>query len=286
MCFYYVQAAKMFTTLINEAELFSEYQNPDWIIFDTRYDLMDKNAGKKAYRQGHIPGAIYVDLHDDLSRSPSTNRSRHPLPTTDAMNALFSELGIRPHMQVIVYDDAFGSFAARLWWMLRHMKHKKVAVLDGGWQAWNAAGRPISLEQETRVAAEFKNDATELNVVDIEDVEKFRCIIDSRDPARYRGEIEPIDKAAGHIPGAINRFWKDNLSENGCFKPKQILKQEFETILGDIEPEDALVYCGSGVTACHNLLAATYAGLNCPKLYAGSWSEWSRTPAKPIATNV
>lgn len=286
MCFYYVQAAKMFTTLINEAELFSEYQNPDWIIFDTRYDLMDKNAGKKAYRQGHIPGAIYVDLHDDLSRSPSTNRSRHPLPTTDAMNALFSELGIRPHMQVIVYDDAFGSFAARLWWMLRHMKHKKVAVLDGGWQAWNAAGRPISLEQETRVAAEFKNDATELNVVDIEDVEKFRCIIDSRDPARYRGEIEPIDKAAGHIPGAINRFWKDNLSENGCFKPKQILKQEFETILGDIEPEDALVYCGSGVTACHNLLAATYAELNCPKLYAGSWSEWSRTPAKPIATNV
>ncbi len=276
----------MFTTLINETELFAEYKNPDWILFDARYDLMDKHAGKEAYRQGHIPGAIYVDLHDDLSRSPSTNRSRHPLPAADTMNSLFSELGIRPDMQVIVYDDAFGSFAARLWWMLRHMQHKKVAVLDGGWQVWRAAGRPISLDLETRRAAEFNSKTTEVNVVGIEDVENFTRIIDSRDPARFRGDIEPIDKVAGHIPGAINRFWKDNLSENGCFKSRQVLKQEFDALLGDIEAEDALVYCGSGVTACHNILAATHAGLNVPKLYAGSWSEWSSTPGKPIATGA
>jgi thiosulfate/3-mercaptopyruvate sulfurtransferase len=281
--YYSIQVASMFTTLINETDLFSNYKSPDWMIFDARYDLMDKHAGKEAYRQGHIPGAIYVDLHDDLSLSPSTNRSRHPLPTASTMKLLFSELGIRPDMQVIVYDDVFGSFAARLWWMLRQVQHKKVAVLDGGWQAWNAAKRPISLDIESRVTTEFNNNVTELDVVDIGDVEKFTRIIDSRDPARYRGEHEPIDKAAGHIPGAINRFWKDNLSEKGVFKSKRLLKQEFNVILGDIESEDTVVYCGSGVTACHNLLAATHAGLNCPKLYAGSWSEWSSTPGKPVA---
>ena len=276
----------MFTTLINEAELFKAYDDPDWIIFDARYDLMGKNAGKDAYLQEHIPGAIYVDLHDDLSKSPSTNTGRHPLPTPAAINALFSELGICSNMQVVVYDDNAGSFAARLWWMLRYMQHKNVAVLDGGWQSWIAAERPINQEVVTRVSAEFNNGELDSRVIDIEEVDKFERIIDSRDPARYRGEIEPIDKAAGHIPGATNRFWKDNLTENGTFKTKQKLKQEFEEIFGNIKSEDAVFYCGSGVTACHNLLAATHAGLNLPKLYAGSWSEWSSTPGKPVATEI
>lgn len=276
----------MFTTLINEDELIKTYDDPDWIIFDARYDLMDKNAGKDAYLQGHIPGAIYVDLHDDLSKSPSTNKGRHPLPTPAAIEALFCELGIRSNMQVVVYDDSGGSFAARLWWMLRYMQHKNVAVLDGGWQSWLNAERPISQQAEPRVVAEFNNKALEKSVILIEDVENFEQIIDSRDPARYRGEIEPIDKAAGHIPGAINRFWKDNLSEVGTFKPKQVLKQEFELLLGHAKPENAVFYCGSGVTACHNLLAVTHAGLNMPKLYAGSWSEWSSTPGKPVATGT
>lgn len=276
----------MFTTLISEAALYKELDNPDWIIFDARYDLMDLNAGKEAYLQGHIPGAIYVDLHDDLSRPPATNKGRHPLPTTETMTALFSELGIRANMQVVVYDDSAGSFAARLWWMLRYMQHNNVAVLDGGWQSWLAADRPINQEVVTRESSVFNNCALDARVIDIGDVEKFERIIDSRDPARYRGEIEPIDKAAGHIPGAINRFWKENLSTEGTFKTKQQLKQEFETIFGHTKPEETVFYCGSGVTACHNLLAAAYAGLNLPKLYAGSWSEWSSTPGKPVATGA
>lgn len=274
----------MFTTLIDYDALFDGHDNPDWIIFDVRYDLMDKNAGKQAYLQGHIPAAIYVDLHDDLSRPPATNRGRHPLPTVDTMNTLFSELGVRPDMQVIVYDDAGGSFAARLWWMLRHMQHEKVAVLDGGWQSWIDAGGPISSTPEARSKCEFNHSALEHDVIDIEQVETSRMLIDSRDPVRYRGESEPIDKAAGHIPGAINRFWKDNLSDNGCFKKKQTLKQEFEEMLAGTPSEDAVFYCGSGVTACHNLLAAAHADLKLPKLYAGSWSEWSSTPGKPVAT--
>ena len=200
------------------------------------------------------------------------------------MNALFSELGIHPDTQVIVYDNVFGSFAARLWWMLKHMQHEKVAVLDGGWQLWVDTGGPVSSDSEVRSETEFNNPASDQDVIDIEQVDKFELIVDSRDPARFRGEVEPIDKAAGHIPGAIHRFWKDNLSANGCFKEKYMLKQEFEAMLAGISSEEAVFYCGSGVTACHNLLAAAHAGLKLPKLYAGSWSEWSNTPGKPVET--
>ena len=276
----------MFTTLISEDELFIGFDNPEWIIFDVRYDLMDKNAGKDAYLQGHIPGAIYVDLHDDLSRPPSINGGRHPLPTIETMNILFAELGIRPNMQVVVYDDNGGSFAARLWWMLRYMQHKNVAVLDGGWQSWLTVDRPISRDVVARVSSEFKNSALASSVIDIEDVDKFERVIDSRDPARYRGDIEPIDKVAGHIPGATNRFWKENLTEAGIFNSKQKLKQEFDELFGNTRSENTVFYCGSGVTACHNLLATAHAGLNLPKLYAGSWSEWSSTPGKPVATEM
>jgi thiosulfate/3-mercaptopyruvate sulfurtransferase len=276
----------MFTTLIDVNSLLSEYENPDWLIFDTRYDLADKNAGKQAYLQGHIPAAIYVDLHDDLSRPPATNKGRHPLPTVETMNTLFSELGIRPKSQVVIYDNAFGAFAARLWWMLKHMQHENVAVLNGGWQAWLEAGGAVSTNNEVRTESEFKNTALVEDIIDIDQVEQAKLLVDSREPARYRGESEPIDKAAGHIPGALNRFWKENISENGCFKEKQALKQEFEEILGNTPSEESVFYCGSGVTACHNLLAAAHAGLDLPKLYAGSWSEWSAYPEKPVATGT
>jgi thiosulfate/3-mercaptopyruvate sulfurtransferase len=274
----------MFTTLIDTDLLLNEYKNPDWLIFDTRYDLADKNAGNEAYLQGHIPGAIYVDLHDDLSRPPATNKGRHPLPTIETMNVLFSELGIQPESQVIIYDSAFGAFAARLWWMLRHMQHENVAVLDGGWQSWLAASGPINTYNVARSESVFNHSAIEQDVIDIEQVQTASLIVDSRESARYRGESEPIDKAAGHIPGAINRFWKNNISENGCFKEKPILRQEFEEILGNTPSEESIFYCGSGVTACHNLLAAVHAGLELPKLYAGSWSEWSSSPGKSVAT--
>ncbi len=274
----------MYTTLIDSYSLLGILDNPDLLIFDARYDLADKSAGEQAYLQAHIPGAIYVDLHDDLSRPPATNKGRHPLPTAEAINALFSELGIQAESQVIVYDNAFGAFAARLWWMLRYMQHVKVAVLDGGWQAWIDAGYPTDSENVLRSKCHFEKSALSGDVIGIEQVGNARLLIDSREPARYRGESEPIDKAAGHIPGALNRFWKDNLSENGSFKEKETLRREFEGIMGDTPVEESVFYCGSGVTACHNLLAAVHAELKQPKLYAGSWSEWSSYPDKPVAT--
>ncbi|HIF50868.1 MAG TPA: sulfurtransferase [Thiotrichaceae bacterium] len=274
----------MFTTLIDFDSLHDAYENPDWLIFDTRYDLADKDAGKRAYLQEHIPSAIYVDLHDDLSRPPATNKGRHPLPSVETMNVLFSELGIHSGSQVIIYDNSSGAFAARLWWMLRHMQHEAVAVLDGGWQAWLAASGPTDSNNEIRSESTFNNQAIKQDVIDIDQVQNFDLIIDSREPVRYRGESEPMDKAAGHIPGAINRFWKDNLLENGQFKEKSLLIEEFEKMLGNTQSEEAVFYCGSGVTACHNLLAAAYAGLDLPKLYAGSWSEWSSNPENPVAT--
>lgn len=274
----------MYTTLIDCGSLLDAYENPDWLIFDTRYDLADKDAGKQAYLEGHIPGAIYVDLNDDLSRPPATNKGRHPLPGEDAMNELFSELGIQPESQVIIYDSVSGAFAARLWWMLKHMQHEHVAVLDGGWQAWVNAGGAVDSSNEVRKQSVFKKSSKTQDVISINQVLNARLLIDSREPVRYRGESEPIDKAAGHIPGALNRFFKENLSENGCFKEKSALKQEFEQVLGNTSAEEAVFYCGSGVTACHNLLAAVHAGLAMPKLYAGSWSEWSSDPANPVAT--
>ncbi len=274
----------MYTTLIDSASLLEKYENSDLLIFDTRYDLADKNAGKEAYLQGHIPGAVYIDLHDDLSRPPATNKGRHPLPTFETMNSLFSEIGVQSGLQVIIYDNAFGAFAARLWWMLRHMQHENVAVLNGGWQTWLEADGPVSSNNETRTQSSFSQTPIAQDVIDIEHVEEASLLIDSREPARYSGETEPIDKAAGHIPNALNRFWKNNIVENGCFKEKPILRKEFEELLGNTPPEESVFYCGSGVTACHNLLAAVHAGLKLPKLYAGSWSEWSSSPEKPVAT--
>lgn len=274
----------MFTTLIDVESLLNRYKSPDWLIIDARYDLADKRAGKKAYLKGHIPGAIYVDLHDDLSRPPGTNKGRHPLPTEDTMNNLFSELGIKEDTQVIVYDNSFGAFAARLWWMLRHMQHQRVAILDGGWQVWEAAAAEIDSKIGQPIKSNFKKSARKQEVIDIKQIENANLVVDSREPARYRGESEPIDKAAGHIPGAINRFWKDNLSEHGRFKEKTQLKTEFEQIFENTPAKESVFYCGSGVTACHNLLAAVHAGLEQPKLYAGSWSEWSSDASNPVAT--
>lgn len=275
----------MYTTLIDIESLLDNYKNPDWLIFDVRYDLADKVAGKNAYLAGHIPGAIYVDLHDDLSRPPATNRGRHPLPTEKTMNELFSELGINRESQVIIYDNASGAFAARLWWMLRHMQHQQVAVLDGGWQAWLNADAEIDTHVEKAAFSTYKKTAIKQELIDINEVSKAPLLIDSREPVRYRGESEPIDNAAGHIPRALNRFWKENLLENGHFKEKTQLKAEFEQIFENTPAEESVFYCGSGVTACHNILAVVHAGLDQPKLYAGSWSEWSRDATNPVETS-
>ncbi|MEM7027838.1 MAG: sulfurtransferase [Pseudomonadota bacterium] len=273
----------MYHTLINIEEL-AAYRDKAYMIVDCRYDLADQSVGKQNYNLSHIPGAIYLDLMEDLSGPPITNKGRHPLPTDEAMNQLFANIGITSDMQVFVYDDQAGAFAARLWWMLKHMQHECVAVVDGGWQAWKNAGHPTTNEVVTTTSSDFQTSANQGDVVLIDDLETVSCLIDSRDPARYRGELEPIDPIAGHIPGAKNRFWQVNLTEQGVFKDRETLYLEWQELLGSSNADDAVVYCGSGVTACHNLLSASHAGLPMPRLYAGSWSEWSRAPGKSIAS--
>lgn len=274
----------MYTTLIDLDSLQAHINEPDWVIVDCRYDLADKGAGRNAYMESHISGAIYADLHDDLSGPPVTNKGRHPLPAPDAMQHLFGRLGIGNDCQVITYDSVRGSFAARLWWMLRYMGHEAVAVLDGGWQVWQRAELPTRGGEETRTSAIFQGQAREEWVVVVENVTDVPLLVDSRDPARYAGETEPVDRVAGHIPGAVNRFWKDNLDESSNFKDPRQLREEFLEFTGACAPCDTVFYCGSGVTACHNLLAASHAGLDMPRLYAGSWSEWCADPARPVAT--
>ena len=274
----------MYTSIINANIVHENINHPDWVIVDCRYDLMDASYGRNAYLKSHIPGAVYADLHDDLSGPPVTDHGRHPLPTADQLNALFKRLGISANTQVVAYDHVSGSFAARLWWLLRYMGHDAVAVLDGGWQAWLEADLPVQSGEQANNPGDFQGNARTEWLVTVDQVPAASLLVDSRDPVRYRGESEPLDKAAGHIPGAINHFWKDNLDSRGYFRDsKQILK-EFQGFLADFTPSETVFYCGSGVTACHNLLAAAHAGLPAPRLYAGSWSDWCSVPERQVVT--
>lgn len=274
----------MYKTLINCQVLCKHLNDHSWVIVDCRYDLSDKEMGRNAYRQSHIPGAVFADLHDDLSGPPVTDCGRHPLPAPQAMQALFIRLGIAQDIQVVVYDNAGGSFAARLWWMLRFMGHEAVAVLDGGWPVWQQRGLPTASGEEINEPGNFHGQSRREWLVTVDKVTAAVLLVDSRDPVRYRGEAEPVDKVAGHIPAAINHFWRDNLDSNGLFKEPDMLRKEFLDFLGGTTAGDAVFYCGSGVTACHNLLAAAHAGLPAPQLYAGSWSEWCSDANRPVAT--
>jgi thiosulfate/3-mercaptopyruvate sulfurtransferase len=248
----------MYDTLISVEQLNQHLDDSNWIIIDCRFDLTDKEAGYRDYLKGHIPPAVYADLEKDLSDMNREGAGRHPLPSPDAMNGVFKRLGIHADSQVVVYDAASGAFAARLWWMLRFMGHGSAAVLDGGWQRWVKAGYEIRDGENTNPPGQFEGKPDPDGVTDVAEVLQADRLIDSREPSRYKGESEPIDPVAGHIPGALNYFWKNNLDEDGNF--------------------------GSGVTACHNLLAASYAGLPFPRLYVGSWSEWCADPERPVAT--
>lgn len=279
----------MYTTLIPPADLYRNYQRPDWVIVDCRFDLADTEAGRRAYREAHIPGARYAHLDDELSGEivPGTT-GRHPLPAADEAARVFGRWGIDDEVQVIVYDDKGGGIAARLWWMLRWLGHEAVAVLDGGWQAWQSAGYPVDQKTVRPQARTFTARVRHDLLVDAADVERFRrsseyVVVDSRTPSRYRGEEEPIDPIAGHIPGAINLPFADNLTA-GHFRSTDELGHRFEKAIGNKDSDQVIFYCGSGVTACHNILAFQHAGKGEARLYPGSWSEWITDPRREVAS--
>ncbi len=275
-----------FTTLITSKELIQHLRDPNWAIFDVRFDLNDKGKGLQDYLIGHIPGAIYAHLEKDLSTPASPQGGRHPLPPVEVLEETFSSWGIDDGVQMVAYDDRGGGIAARLWWSLRYLGHDRVALLDGGFPAWVRAGFPNRKGKESRTPRSFQAEVQDRMLVQVEHV--LKCIddegcliIDSRAPERYHGLEEPIDRLAGHIPGAVNRFWQDNLDENGKLLPKEILRKEWKQLLKDIPPQEVIVHCGSGVTGCLNIFAMTLAGLEGARLYAGSWSQWLEDPDLP-----
>jgi thiosulfate/3-mercaptopyruvate sulfurtransferase len=274
----------MHQTLISVDELSGQKDKENWVIIDCRYDLANPSSGYEFYLEQHIEGAIYADIQNDLSGEPVTDQGRHPLPTEEKLREVFSSFGIDKEKQVVVYDKTSGSYAARLWWLLRYMGHNAVALLDGGWQAWQSTHYPGEAGEKKVRRTSFQGQARTEWLVLLEDVANSPLLVDSRDAPRYRGEIEPIDPVAGHIPGAINRCWKENLTESGFFLDPDQLKQQFTQIYRERPAEEVVFYCGSGVTACHNLLAVTHAGLPAARLYAGSWSEWCGQPSRPITT--
>lgn len=275
----------MFATLIS-AEMLQQYRDdPDWVIVDCRFSLADTAVGRQQYEAGHIPGAVYAHLDDDLSGPPLTDHGRHPLPAPAALTALFSRLGIADGVQVAAYDAHNGVYASRLWWLLRYMGHEAVAVLDGGWAAWQEAGGSVVSGTETNTPKSFTGAPRQDWLVQMADVPAQPLLIDSRGYDRYRGEVEPIDKKAGHIPGAVNFFYQQNWAGNGRYLPKEEMQQNLTSVLGDVPAEEAVFYCGSGVSACVNLLALAHAGLGNGRLYAGSWSDWITNPENPIATS-
>lgn len=274
----------MYKTLIDVDTLAEHLEQDNWVIVDCRFSLADTAAGYQSYQTAHIPGAVYAHLDDDLSGPPLTDHGRHPLPTPQRLAQLFSRLGIDEMSQVVAYDDAGGMIAARLWWMLRYMQHEAVAVLDGGWRVWQAAGLPKKPGVEQNEAAQFTGRPQPKWIVTLGEVGSQPLLIDARAPERYRGEREPLDPQPGHIPGAVNLPFEKLLDENGRFRPAAELKAGLKAALGSIAPEAATFYCGSGVSACMNLLAMVHVGLGKGRLYVGSWSEWSSDPERPIAT--
>ncbi len=280
---------QIYSTLIQPQELRPHLEEPGWAVVDCRFSLTETEAGRRAYQAGHIPGAVYAHLDQDLSGPILPGRtSRHPLPDAAEFAQRLSAWGIGPETQVVAYDDRGGAIAARLWWMLRWLGYDRVAVLDGGWTAWRAAGYPVREGVEQRPPALFAPRPRPGLLVQAEEVlarlgAQDLLLVDSRAPERYRGEVEPLDPVAGHIPGAVNRPFAQNLGPDQRFRSREELRARFQDLLAQRAPEQVAFYCGSGVTAAHNVLAMVHAGLGFPRLYAGSWSEWITDPARPVA---
>jgi thiosulfate/3-mercaptopyruvate sulfurtransferase len=275
--------------LISPSDLAPHLDDPDWAVVDCRFALGDQERGRRDYLQGHIPGAVYAHLDDDLSGPivPGVT-GRHPLPPVSQAAAVMGKLGIDEGVQVVTYDDAGGALAAaRLWWMLRWLGHEAAAVLDGGWRRWAREGRPAHAGEESRPARLFIPNTRPELVASAEEVEALRLdpmyrLLDARSAERYRGEAETVDPVAGHIPGAANLPYTDNLTPEGNLRPAEELRLRFQALLGEVPSGRVVHYCGSGATAGLNILAMLHAGLGEGRLYAGSWSEWITDAERPI----
>jgi len=278
-----------YDTLISASDL-AQQRQPDWVVLDCRHDLANPQAGRAAYDAGHLPGALFASLDHDLAdhalSADGSFRGRHPLPAVDAFIATLRGWGIDDDTQVIAYDAQGGMYAARLWWMLRWVGHKAVAVLDGGLPAWTALGQPLATDAPLVAPGNLQQRPPLVRTVAASDIlsQPQLKVLDARAPDRFRGENETLDPVGGHIPGAANRFFKDNLLPDGRFKPAAQLRSELGALVA--EPASAVMQCGSGVTACHNLLALEVAGLPGAALYPGSWSEWCADPSRPVATGA
>jgi len=278
----------MHTTLVSVDDLKAHIEDPDWCLIDCRHDLADPAAGERAYAQDHIAGAVYAHLDTDLAGHRTGANGRHPLPERNHLAACFGRWGIDARTQIVAYDAQGGSYAGRLWWLARWLGHGPVALLDGGWAAWQAAAGPTTTHLPQRPARTYLPSAPRVAQVDAQQVLALRgepgsLLVDARAPERYSGAQEPLDPVAGHIPGAVNRFWQTNLAASGRFKTPAVLRAEFEALLAGRPASAAIAQCGSGVTGCHHLLALEIAGLPGAALYPGSWSEWVADPARPVA---
>ena len=278
-----------FTTIISVKELTNHLDDPDWVIIDSRFKLADPNQGRKDYETAHIPGAVYAHLDDDLSNPIIKGvTGRHPLPGVKKISEVFSNLGIDSNVQVVAYDDLGGALAAgRVWWLLRWLGHEAVAVLDGGWQQWLRVGKEIQRGNESRPRREFVSHPRHELVTTSDEVEAMRLnpdyrVLDARSADRFRGENEIIDPIPGHIPGAISAAYAGNLNPDGTFRSPQSLLSRYKRLINEVPTSNVICYCGSGVTATHDILAMIIAGLGEARLYAGSYSEWITDLKRPV----
>ena len=279
-----------YTTLIDTATAADHLSDPDWVIVDCRFDPMEPELGPIAYNAIHIAGAVYAHMEEDLASAVSEKSGRHPLPDPQALAKKLGQWGIGNDTQVVVYDDSSGAAAGRLWLLLRWLGHDKVALLDGGLQAWHREKRPMDRERPSRPVKTFVPKLRPELVVDTAFVEKAltsgeQILVDARVAERFKGEVEPLDPVAGHIPGSVNMPTRRHLDNKGYFLPAEQLRALYLPLIGERQDAGNLVtLCGSGVTACHHLIALEVAGFSGARLYAGSWSEWIRDPNHPVAT--
>jgi thiosulfate/3-mercaptopyruvate sulfurtransferase len=277
-----------YSTLVS-TETLATRLGGSWVVVDCRYDLRNADWGREQYLASHVPGAVYASLSHDLAGPVGGGTGRHPLPSPSAMEATFGRLGIAPGVQVVAYDQDNGLFASRLWWMLRYMGHDAAAVLDGGWAKWTREQRPVHTGEELNSPHGFTGRVRPELLAGLHDVQArlgdpSLRLVDARAPERFEGASEPLDRAPGHIPGAANYFYKRNVTDDGVMLPAETLRRQFAEVIGERSPADVVMYCGSGVSACQNLLALEHAGVSGVKLYPGSWSEWSSDPQRPVET--